>query len=345
MKTVVVTGYNGYIGSVLSKNLIEYGHKVIGIDTNYFDAQCEFYEPELSEVIKIQKDIRDISKEDLEGADTVCHLAALSNDPVGELNPSLTFDINKDATIRLAQLSKSVGVKDFIFSSSCSLYGIEGNRELDEESKPNPITAYAKSKVIAEEHILSLNNDNFYVTSLRNGTAYGLSPKLRLDLVVNNMVGWAMTTGEIKILSDGTPWRPLVHVEDIASAFKAVIEDQNRNESRLVLNVGLNGENYQIKNIAEIVLSILPKCKVIITAEHGSDSRTYKVKFDKIHAVLPNYVARWTLRDGVEQIVEGYKKHNMTFAKFDSRFFYRLKQIRFLIDNKHVDHYLYWNRG
>lgn len=341
MKKIIVTGYNGFIGTLLVKLLAEKGYEVIGIDTNYFDEDCAFY-PYKSDIEEIKKDIRDISKEDLKDIYAICHLAALSNDPTGELNPNLTYDINYRASLRLAKLAKKMGLEKFIYSSSCSLYGIAGEESLTEDSELNPITTYAKSKVLTEKNILPLGDRDFCVTVLRNSTAYGISPKLRIDLVVNNLVGWAYTTGQIKILSDGTPWRPLIHAEDIARAFLAVIETAKDVVNKEAFNVGINSENYQIKDIAAMVKELLPDCEIDITGEDGSDSRTYIVNFDKIERMLPNFKPQWNLKGGIEQICDFYRKYGMSSNKFNGRYFIRLKQLHYLMENKLIDSNLYW---
>jgi len=341
MKKIIVTGHNGFIGTLLVKLLIEKGYEVVGIDTNYFNEDCNLY-PYKNNIREIQKDVRIISEEDLKDACVICHLAALSNDPVGELDPDLTYEINYHASVRLAKLAKKMGIKKFIYSSSCSLYGIAGEQALTEKAEYNPITAYAKSKVLSEKDILPLGDKDFCVTILRNSTAYGISPKLRLDLVVNNLIGWALTNRQIKILSDGTPWRPLIHVEDIARAFIAVIEAQEDIVNGEAFNVGKNSENYQIKDIAAMIKELLPDCEINITGEYGSDSRSYKVNFDKIERILPYFKPRWNLKKGIEQIIEYYKKYNMSTDKFNGRFFIRLKQINYLIKNKLIDKNLYW---
>ena len=341
MEKILVTGNNGFIGTILVKLLVEKGYEVTGIDTNYFDEDCNLY-PYKNDISEIKKDVRTIAKEDLKDVYAICHLAALSNDPIGELDQDLTYDINYHASVRLAKLAKKLGVKNFIYSSSCSLYGIAGEEALTEEAEFNPVTAYAKSKVLTEKSILPLSDKDFRVTTLRNATAYGISPKLRVDLVVNNLVGWALTTGQIKILSDGTPWRPLIHAEDIARAFIAVIEAPKEVINGEAFNVGKNSENYQVKDIATMIKAVLPDCEIIITGEQGPDSRTYKVNFDKIERMLPGFDPQWNLKKGIEQIVEYYKKYGMSDDKFKERFFIRLKQITYLIDKGLVDSNLYW---
>ncbi len=341
---VVITGHKGFIGPLLVKLLLEQGHEVVGIDTNYFDESCEFFSFN-QEIEEVSKDIRDVTQEDLKGADAVCHLAALSNDPLGQCNPELTFELNYRASVQLAETAKKAGVGKFIYSSSCSMYGIAGEEALTEEAEFNPVTAYAKSKVLTEQNILPLADENFSVTTLRNSTAYGVSPKLRVDLVVNSLVGWASTTGEIKILSDGTPRRPLVHAEDIARAFIAVLEAPVGVVNRQAFNVGINSENYQIKEVAEMIQKKIPHCEIIITGEHGSDSRTYTVNFDKIYKLLPSFKPQWTVPKGIEQLLEYYEKYSLSQERFEGRYFIRLKQMQYLIDSEKINSAnLHWRR-
>jgi nucleoside-diphosphate-sugar epimerase len=341
MTEIMVTGHEGFIGSLLVKLLIEEGYVVTGLDTNFFNSDCELFHEE-NKIKIINKDIRQISEADLQGIDAVCHLAALSNDPLGKLNPELTGDINFKASVRLAEMCKKVGVSKFIYSSSCSLYGKAGDDALTEEAVFNPITAYAKSKVMTEEHVLPMGDEKFCVTALRNSTAYGISSKLRLDLVVNNLVGWALVTGEIKILSDGTPWRPIVHAEDIARAFIAVIKAPRERVNQQAFNVGIDSENYKIKEIAEAVAEMVPHCDIVITGEHGSDSRSYRVDFGKIKNRLPEFKPAWNLRKGIHQVHENYLRYKMNDEKFNGRYFTRLKQIRYLLNAGKISNELFW---
>jgi len=341
MKEILVTGHEGFIGSLLVKLLIEKGYRVTGLDTNFFNSDCELFH-EKDEVKTIKKDIRQINETDLQGIDAVCHLAALSNDPLGQLNPDLTFEINFKASVRLAELCKKVGVSKFIYSSSCSLYGKAVDDALTEEAVFNPITAYAKSKVMTEEHVLPMGDEKFCVTSMRNATAYGISSKLRLDLVVNNLVGWALVTGEIRILSDGTPWRPIVHAEDIARAFLAVIEAPVGRVNQQAFNVGIDTENYRVKEIAEAVAEMVPHCDIVITGEHGPDSRSYRVDFGKIKKQLPEFKPAWNLRKGIHQIHENYLRYKMNDEKFNGRYFIRLKQIQHLLNAGKINNELFW---
>jgi len=286
--------------------------------------------------------VRRVEDEDVGNAYAVCHLAALSNDPIGALNKELTYDINYKASLRLAELSKKVGVEKFIFSSSCSMYGKNEDDVLTEEAAFSPVTAYAESKVLSEENIMPIRDKNFSVTFLRNSTAYGISPKLRTDLVVNNLVGWALTTGYIKVMSDGTPWRPLAHVEDIAQAFLAAIESPKEMINGESFNVGANSENYQVKDIAFLVKEVIPECKVIFSGEHGTDSRSYRVDFSKINRQIPYFKPKWSLKKGIEQIYDYYMRYGMNSDKFNGRYFIRLNQIKYLLDNNKLDSELYW---
>lgn len=342
MNKVIVTGHNGFIGGLLTNLLVEEGYDVVGIDTNYFTEECQLF-PYERDIIQIKKDVREISEKDVAGAFAICHLAALSNDPIGEINPQITYEINHEASVRLAKLAKKTGVVRFIYSSSCSLYGKSGNAEyVDETAEFNPLTAYAKSKVLSEKDILPLSDDDFTVTFLRNSTAYGLSPKLRLDLVVNNLIGWALIENEIKILSDGTPWRPLVHAEDIARAFVAMLKAPQENINKESFNVGMNDQNFQIKEIAYMIQEKLPDCHVSVAQKSDSDSRSYKVKFDKIFNAAPEFQPQWNLEKGIEEIIEGYQSNNMDADKFYGRNFVRLKHLKYLIDNNKLDEDLFW---
>lgn len=344
MKEILVTGHNGFIGPLLVNLLVEKGYSVTGLDTDYYGPDCALFKAETrsGKFKEIKKDIRNITAEDLEEIDAVCHLAALSNDPVGQLNPDLTYEINYKSSVKLANLSKKIGVKKFIYSSSCSLYGKAGDAALSETASFNPMTAYAKSKVMAEEEILPMGDDNFCVTGLRNATAYGISPKLRLDLVVNDLVGWAVVTNQIRILSDGTPWRPLIHAEDIGRAFLAVIEAPVEAVNKEAFNVGIDSENYQVKEIANMVGEIIPGCKIVITGEHGPDSRSYRVDFNKIKEQLLQFKPVWNLRKGIKEIYEHYSKYKMDEEKFYGRYFVRLRQLNYLLDSGLINKELYW---
>jgi len=348
MKKILVTGHNGYIGSHLVSLLLEKGYGVLGIDTNFFDKDCQFYIQNLrnNENFKEKvKDLRTIDESDFNGIYAVCHLAGLSNDIMGDLDENLTYEINHRTSVKIAQLAKAAGVKKYIFSSSCSLYGIaDGAVALDETAEFAPVTAYAKSKVFTERDVLPLADENFCVTFLRNATAYGVSPKLRTDLVVNNLMGWALTQGKIRIMSDGTPWRPIVHAEDIARAFVAMIEAPKEVINRQAFNIGINSENYRVIEIAELITQAVPECEIEITNEHGQDSRSYRVNFDKVHRLVPGFQPQWTLLKGIQELMAAYRQCNLTFEDFNSRKFVRIKQLKHLIDNQVIDSKLYFKK-
>ncbi|HEX5359029.1 MAG TPA: SDR family oxidoreductase, partial [Candidatus Nitrosotalea sp.] len=295
---IFLTGHLGYVGSILAKQLLKENFEITGYDVGYFTQESE--NKISSKIIFIKKDLRNVIKDDLKGCDAVLHLAALSNDPLGELNSSLTHDINYSQTVKLAKLAKESGVEKFIFSSSCSTYG--ASKEIvNETSHLSPITAYAKSKVDSEYEILKLKGEQFYPVILRSATAYGMSPNLRLDLVVNNLVCSAFTTGKVKLLSDGTAWRPLVHVEDMANAFITVLKASQEKTSGETFNVGSNEENYTVKQIAETVQDIVPNSTIEYAQDSNKDARTYRVDFSKIKNQI-GYKTNWKLKDGIQEI-------------------------------------------
>jgi len=342
---ILITGNTGYIGMVMTRLLKKHAYNIIGLDNNYYRG-CEFQYTDIHPYKQIVKDIRDISTKDLEGITAIIHLSALSNDPLGEINPSLTNEINSKASIKLAKLAKSMGIQRFIFSSSCSLYGIANKEELiTEESQFNPITTYAKTKVEAEKEISKLADNHFHPTFMRNATAYGVSPALRLDLVVNNLVAWAYLTGEVKIMSDGTPWRPIVHVEDISKAFLAVLEAPVDKIHNQAFNVGINNENYQIKDIARSVEKIIPDCRVQILNKTGPDERTYRVNFLKIRKILPQFKPEWNMIKGIEELYQTYKKYGLTQKDFQSQKYFRIRWIKYLIEQKKIDENFKWRQS
>ncbi|MFH0771911.1 MAG: NAD(P)-dependent oxidoreductase [Candidatus Omnitrophota bacterium] len=331
---VLLTGNTGYIGTVMTKLLKEQSYYVRGLDSDWFKDNYFFVVPEDSRPDKqIIKDIRNIAREDLDGVEAVIHLAALSNDPLGELNPGLTDEINHASAVQIAKLCKENGTKRFIFASSCSIYGKSGGEApINEGSALNPITAYAKAKVDAEASLAALADNNFHPVFMRNATVYGLSPKLRLDLVVNNLLAWAYLTGEITIMSDGTPWRPILHIEDFCGAFIAALEAPPEKVCCQAFNVGQNEENYQVKDIAAAIREFLPEAKIKILNQTGPDERTYKVDFSKIKNTLDNFKPRWNLRKGIAELLEAYKKHNLTSDDFNSGKYFRLKSLKSLIE-------------
>jgi nucleoside-diphosphate-sugar epimerase len=339
---ILVTGNNGYIGSILTELLLRKGYRVIGFDANYYNG-CEFNEFNY-EINQISKDIRNISVNDLRNVDAIIHLSALSNDPLGEFDSKLTFDINYQATVKLATIAKKLGIRRFLYASSCSMYGIAGEEEVTENSPLSPITAYAISKVKSEEALSEMANDSFSPVFLRPSTAYGLAPMLRCDIVLNNLVGWAYTTGKIRIMSDGTPWRPAVHVEDLANAFISCLEAPIEVIHNEAFNIGQNKENYRVRDMANIVKEVVPNCEIEYTYEHGQDSRTYRVNFDKIATKLKGYfIPKWDAKKGAVQLYKAFKKHGLTYDEFVGTKYIRLNQLKKLVENKKLNKNLFWN--
>jgi nucleoside-diphosphate-sugar epimerase len=332
---VLVTGSDGYLGAVLAPRLVEAGHDVVGLDSGLF-AGCTFG-PEPPGIPTLVRDVRDVRVDDLVGFDAVVHLAALSNDPLGDLDPDLTLAVNGEATATLAATARSAGVRRFVFSSSCSLYG-EGHGELLSEEAPfHPVTPYGQSKVVAERALGALASDDFSPTALRNATAYGVSPRLRLDVVVNNLVAHAVTSGRVLLESDGSPWRPLVHVQDIAAAFAAVLDAPRELVHGEAFNVGRTGENLQIRTIAEMVGSALPGCRVQLADGAGPDRRDYRVDFAKLARTLPSFQPAWTVARGIDELVQAFVRHGLDEVHFHSDRFIRVARLRTLIDRGLVD--------
>jgi nucleoside-diphosphate-sugar epimerase len=337
---ILVTGNTGFIGPVLTRLAHEYGHKVTGLDVGYFKDNI----PEgISDIVpdrQIWRDIRDVTAADVEGVDAIIHLAGLSNDPMGALNAQLTYDINLDSTIRLGQLAKASGIDRFVFASSCSIYGAAGDSDtpLDETAPFNPVSAYAVSKVRSEEGLSALADETFSPVFMRNATAYGVSPRTRFDLVVSNLAGWAHTANVIKVMSDGTPWRPLVHIEDISRAALAAATAVKASVHNQAFNIGRNDANYQVRDIAEAVHRAFPTARLEITGETGGDSRSYKVNFDKALNSLPGFSPQWTLERGVDEVAAFLRNNGLRDQGFDSRLFIRLKQLKYGMEHGELDH-------
>lgn len=327
---VFVTGHKGYIGPHLVSLLKEAGHQVTGCDINLFE------ESKIAEVTAVDtdlnKDIRDLTSEDLSGHDCVMHLAGISNDPMGNLNPEITYSINREASIRLAKLAKQNGIKKFLFSSSCSIYGKGVNNDLTEKAEINPLTAYAVSKIEVEKKLTEMADENFCPVYLRNSTAYGYSPMLRIDLVVNNLLSCALAKGDIRIMSDGEPWRPLIHCKDIARAFVALSEVPEDKLSAKAINIGANKENYQVKDVAANVQKLIPSAKIIFTGEVGNDPRDYRVNFDLLKSIVPDFQLEYTLQTGMEELYEKLRAINFSERDFDRERFVRLRLLK-----KHLD--------
>jgi nucleoside-diphosphate-sugar epimerase len=340
---VLVTGHRGYIGSILVPILKSTGHEVVGLDTDYFRG-CSFgaYTPSIEEFLI---DVRDVQPEQLAGFDAVIHLAALSNDPLGELNPAWTDDINHQASIRLARLARQAGVGRFLFSSSCSIYGSNGDQPADESTPFNPLSSYAQSKVDTEADLLPMADDRFSPVSLRNATVYGASPALRVDLVVNNLVGWAYLTGQVRILSDGSPWRPLIHVQDVARAFLAILEAPKETIHAEAFNIGAASENYQVRQVAEMVREVVPGSVVTYGENRNPDPRDYRVDFRKLARTLPNYRPEWNVRSGIEELYAAYQRVGLTEDDFFGAKYTRMKTLSHLLLEEKLDSTLRWKMG
>jgi nucleoside-diphosphate-sugar epimerase len=338
---ILVTGHKGYIGTVLVPMLTAQGHEVVGLDSDLYQ-RCTFGD-QLPEVDSIRKDLRDVEANDVEGFDAVMHLAALSNDPLGNLNPNLTYEINHLASVKLAKLAKEVGVPRFLFSSSCSTYGAAvGEEMLTEEAEFNPVTPYGHSKVLVEKDVAELADDKFTPVFLRNATAYGVSPRLRFDIVLNNLVAWAYSTGKVLIKSDGTPWRPIIHIEDISRAFVAALNAPRDVVHNQAFNVGRNDQNYRIRELADIVKATVPGCQIEYAQDAGPDKRTYRVDFGKIAKLLPEFKPQWDAHKGALELYKAYKECDVKPNEFEGPKYKRIDHVKQLLRDGLLDSSLRW---
>jgi nucleoside-diphosphate-sugar epimerase len=337
---ILITGSRGYIGTVMAPMMVAAGHDVIGVDADFY-RRSTF--GDWSEAVRtIPKDIRALDARDLQGFDAVVHLAALSNDPLGDLDPRLTYEINHLASVRLAALAKEAGVARFVLASSCSNYGAAGDAPMNEDSELNPVTPYGESKVLAERDIRGLADRSFTPTFLRCATAYGVSPRLRFDIVLNNLVAWAFTSGKVMLKSDGTPWRPIVHIEDISRAFLAVLSAPAEVVRAQAFNVGRDDQNYRIREIAQIVKETVPGCEIAFAEGAGPDKRNYRADFSRIARVLPSFRPQWDARKGARQLYEAYRRIGLRLEDFEGPRYRRIDQIRRLLAEGNLGSDLRW---
>jgi nucleoside-diphosphate-sugar epimerase len=340
---ILVTGTEGYLGSLLAPELIRQGYDVIGLDTGFYKERA-FYRDGGTTPLTLAKDLRHIEVEDLKDVDAVVHMAELSNDPAGQLAPTITYEINHKGSVHLAELARKAGVKRFVYMSSCSVYGVSEGDDVTEESCVDPQTAYAICKTLVERDVKPLATKGFSPTFMRNATAYGASPRMRFDIVLNNLAGLAWTTREIKMTSDGTPWRPLVHGLDIARAIIAVLQAPAEAIHNEVFNVGDTSHNYRVREIAEVVGEVFPSCRVSFGGP-GQDNRSYRVSFEKIRKHLPGFKCVWDARRGARQLYDLFKRVDMTKEVFEYRTFTRLKQLEYLIRTQQIDPQFFWSNG
>jgi nucleoside-diphosphate-sugar epimerase len=340
---ILVTGTEGYIGSLLAPLVRDHGHEVVGLDTGFYTSG-QLYTSDRPSVPTTAKDIRNLTPQDLEGFDAVVHLAELSNDPAGQLNPEATFEINHKGSVQLASYARLAGVKRFVYTSSCSVYGIANDEIVNESSSVNPQTAYAECKVLVERGVSELAGDEFSPTFLRNATAFGPSPRMRFDIVLNNLAGLAWTTREIKMTSDGSPWRPLVHVLDICQAVICTLEAPREAVHNQVFNVGDTSANYRVREIAETVAGVFDGCSMSF-GSNGSDNRSYRVSFDKINNALPGFECAWSIADGARQLYEVFERVGLNREIFECSAFTRLKELEHLLSTNQIDSHFFWTNG
>ncbi|HEY3761941.1 MAG TPA: SDR family oxidoreductase [Verrucomicrobiae bacterium] len=340
MKRVLITGHNGYLGSVMAPHLAAAGFDVVGLDTGYF-SECTLT-PDAGQVKAVKKDLRDLTPKDLEGFNAVVHLGALSNDPIGNLNDGWTEEINYKATVTLAELAKKAGVDRFLFSSSCIMYGAADTLEVTEDSPLDPKTEYARSKVKAEKALMAMADKNFSPIYIRNGTVYGVSPRMRFDTVLNDLVGSATTTGKVVVHSDGKPWRPVMHVQDVARYFQQFLEAPKDKIHNQAFNAGANELNHQIIELAQIAVNTVPGAKLEMVPKPGADQRTYKANFGKFARTFPDFRFKWNAKSGAAELYEAYKKVNLKHSDYTDKKFTRLKWLHYLLDSGRLDGSLRW---
>lgn len=338
---ICLTGSDGYLGTLCAAELMRRGHDLVGLDTGYYKERA-LYRSADSGPRTLVKDLRDVELADLEGFDAVVHMAELSNDPAGQLAPHITYEINHLGSVRLAELARKAGVQRFVYMSSCSVYGVADDGFVTEESPVNPQTAYGVCKTLVERDVRALANGQFAPTFMRNATAYGASPRMRFDIVLNNLCGLAWTTKEVRMTSDGSPWRPIVHGLDICQAIIAVLEAPREAVANEVFNVGDTEHNYRVKQIAEIVGEVFPDC-VVSFGPPSTDNRSYRVSFDKIRKHLPSFKCRWDAKRGAQQLLELFRRVDMTDEVFKYRAFTRLKQLEYLIRTGQIDNNFFWS--
>ena len=337
---ILVTGTEGYLGCLLVPVLTAEGHDVLGVDTGFYKVGW-LYNGAPVTARTLSKDIRLLTVEDLEGIDAVVHMAELSNDPLGQLAPTITYEINHLASVRLAEVAKQAGVRRFVYMSSCSVYGVATEGDVTEDSPTNPQTAYAECKTFVERDVSALADDDFSPTFLRNATAFGASPRMRFDIVLNNLAGLAWTTREIAMTSDGTPWRPLVHGLDIAKAIRCALEAPRPMVHNEIFNVGDSSQNYQVREIAQAIADVFTDCKLTF-GDNAGDNRSYRVSFDKINANLPGFGCEWDAARGAQQLYELFSRIDMSADTFEWRGFTRLKQLEHLIATAQIDDHFFW---